>query len=132
MWGQRGRTVKDHHANITPAPPNPSLDGLPRVRAIKTNYDTTNEANHPAIPADRLPSLSAPLRQGFTGLRVEVYTTPGVLPYPGGRSEAGSCREGGPGGPQNYITSAGSGMHAALTLMHPGGHNHGDWLPAPP
>ena len=83
MWGQRGRTVKDHHANITPAPPNPSLDGLPRVRAIKTNYDTTNEANHLAIPADRLPSLSAPLRQGFTGLRVEVYTTPGVLPYLG-------------------------------------------------
>ena len=83
MWGRRGRTKKDQHANITPAPPNPSLNGLPRVRAIKTNYDTTNEANHPAIPADRLPPLSAPLRQGFTGLRVEVYTTPGVLPYLG-------------------------------------------------
>ena len=32
--------------------------------------------------ADGLPSLSAPLRQGSTGLRVEVYTTPCVSPKP--------------------------------------------------
>ena len=68
MWGQRGRTVKDHHANITPAPPNPSLDGLPRVRAIKTNYDTTNEAMAtPSRPTGFLPFLrhSGRASQGY-------------------------------------------------------------------
>ena len=120
--------MKDQHANITaPAPPNPSLDGLTEGACYQDQH-TTNEANHPARHPGRqasFPFCATPA--GLHRATCRGVYHPWCVALPGRQIGGRQLSRGGAGGPSK-LHNLGRQWHAALTLMHPGGHNHGDWL----